>query len=161
MLVKARPFSELRIAGPFLKAVDEVFETLLDSPCVVGTPRPFSPDGVSVDLTSSVTLSGGLEGAISFHAPADTAIQILERLTGLEAGGIDDGVRDSMAEMANMIGGIGMREFDGMPLQLGLPRVVSGVDGELLLPDWQEHLWVSLYTDLGPCAVGIAWSLTE
>lgn len=161
MLVKAATTADMQIAGPFLRAVDAVFGTLLGSPCVVGTPKPFSPDGVAVDLTSSVTLTGGLEGVISFHAPAETAIQILERMTGLEADGIDNCVLDAMGEMVNMIGGHGKRELDHLALQLGLPRVVTGVDGELLLPDWQEHLWATLYTDLGPCAIGIAWSLTE
>jgi chemotaxis protein CheX len=161
MLANAQTAADPRIAGPFLRAADAVFGTLLGSPCVVGTPKPFSPDGVSVDLTSSVTLTGGLQGVISFHAPVQTAVQILERMTGLEADGVDDCVLDAMGEMANMIGGHGKRELEHLTLQLGLPRVVTGVDGELLLPDWQEHFWVTLYTDLGPCAMGIAWSLPQ
>lgn len=161
MLAPVQTSAELQIAGPFLRAADAVFGTLLGSPCVVGTPRPFAPDGVSVDLTSSVTLTGGLDGVVSFHAPVATAIRILERLTGLEADGVDDCILDTMGEMANMIGGHGKRELEHLTLQLGLPRVVTGVDGELLLPDWQEHLWTTLYTDLGQCALGIAWSFPE
>lgn len=161
MLAEAQTSAELRIAGPFLRAADAVFGTLLGSPCVVRTPRPFASDGVSVDLTSSVSLTGGLDGVVSFHAPVATAIQILERMTGLQADGVDDCVLDTMGEMANMIGGHGKRELEHLTLQLGLPRVVTGVDGELLIPRWQEHYWSTLYTDLGQCAIGIGLSLPD
>lgn len=146
---------------PFLRSSQSVFETLLATEFSAAAPESFAPAAPWTDLTSSVTLKGGIEALLSFHSPSETALRIFERMTGIEAESVDDCVLDSLGEMSNMIGGYGKRELEHLALLLGLPRVTVGLDADLVLPMWQQHIWLPLSTGLGACAIAVAWNEPE
>lgn len=128
---------------------------MLSSRCRAGDWHPFEPNAPRGDLAARVFLEGQLVGAVTFHAHRLTALQIVERMTGLPAELADDLVSDSVREIANMIGGHGKRELEAFCLNLGLPTLEN--EPVPRRRQFRDHVWIPLETDLGWCGIDVGF----
>lgn len=157
-------FAELQdvdIAGPFVRSATQVFSAILNCECRPGPVHPVKNGHQMHAVTSVIGLSGGLSGAISITLSRAGAMEILNRMTGIEATEVDDFVRDAVGEIANMIGGAGKKELSDFNLLLGLPQVIVGEDYRVYSPRWARHCWVALESELGPCAIDVGFDATR
>ena len=74
----AKTISDKELVNPFVRAAQDVFETMFRSGCLPGEMQPVV-NGHHMDrITSVVGLSGMLSGAISVSVPESIAFGILE-----------------------------------------------------------------------------------
>ena len=151
------PADSNELLVPFINAAQSVMATMLQVNCVAGETQPVRSGHHMHQISAMVGLSGDIVGSISFSTTTEGAFAILERMTGMEATGIDEFVRDAIGEMANMIAGFGKRDLEHFSLRLGLPQVIVGQDIVMYSPRWSRHFWVPLETDLGPCSLDIGF----
>lgn len=157
-------FSELAdhdLIGPFARAAADVFATMLNCPCRPGPIQSIDRGHRKQSVTSVIGLSGALTGALSITMSKAGAIQVLSRMTGMEAEYVDDFVLDAVGEMANMVGGTGKKALSQFQLLLGLPQVIVGDDYEVHTPRWARHCWLPLECDLGPCSIDVGFNLAS
>ncbi len=99
-----------------------VWSTMLDDELGEARPGPVEASYVGV-----VRLSGAFEGAVSLHLSAGVvrrAAALLFSASPDEVG--DESVRDSVAELTNMVGG-NVKCLVPQPTKLGLPDVAKSV----------------------------------
>jgi chemotaxis protein CheX len=148
---------EAIFAVPFVDAAKTVFRSMLDVVCVPGEVQPISRAQHSGEITAAIGMSGQIVGAIAFSTRFDTACRILEQMTGMQTESLDEFVRDSIGEMANMIAGYGKRKLQQWELNLGLPQVIVGDHYDIYAPRWAYHVWVPLESEIGPAALEIGF----
>ena len=102
-----------------------------------------------------------MTGAISITVTKPVAIEILNRMTGIESPDVDDFVRDAVGEIANMVAGVGKKELADFELQLGLPQVIVGEDYRVYSPRWARHYWLPMQSELGPCSLDVGFNVTR
>lgn len=105
------------------------------------------------DVSSVIGLTGEATGAIRLSFPRQTACAVVERLLDLPTDEIDDLVRDSMCELANIIGGGTKDKMRSLILKLGLPRIVQQDTPLTEFPRSARPKQCCFQTELGPMTV--------
>lgn len=151
------PADPRELVLPFVESVKSVMKTMLGANCSAGEISRIRGGHHIQEVSAVIGLSGDIIGSLTFCTTNSGAMQILERMTGMEATEVDEFVRDAMGEMANMIAGYGKRELEHLQLRLGLPQVILGQEMMVFAPRWSHHFWIGLDTEVGPCALDIGF----
>ncbi len=108
-------------------ATQEVFNTMIQIPVTAGrVVETFEP--IDADIVSIVGLAGKRAGYLIFAIDGESARRVTQAILGLEHSPGAQGLRDTMGEMANIIGG-SLRSIFPEELgsvALGLPLIMSG-----------------------------------
>jgi chemotaxis protein CheX len=81
-------------------------------------------------ISSMIGFGGESSGFVALHFSGEMACRITEDLLGMQVQEVDETVRDTVAEMANMVGG-GLRNQMSSThdnFKLSLPSVVQGLE---------------------------------
>ncbi len=110
------------------RIVHDVFETMLGLE-IQPSVEPWRP--ARDRLTGAVYLAGAWKGAVLLECDHSQAFHLTNRLMSLPLPtAIDDDVRDTMGELANMIGG-NLKSVLPHGVVLSMPSVVEGSDYSL------------------------------
>ncbi len=112
-----------------LKAIQDVFETMLSINLSTQPPTPLPPDDDG-EVVSSVGFIGQITGAVYLYCTVGFARLLTSRMLGLEESEVDSGdmINDALGELSNMIvGSVKSRLCDrGAACTLTLPSIVRG-----------------------------------
>jgi len=112
------------------------------------TPHPI--------VISSVCFSGSWQGTALLECSLDLAILFTERLmAGCKPTSFDDDVRDSMGELANMLGG-NIKAFLPDRVELSIPSVIEGHNNAVRLIGKDCFVRMAFFCDAGTFVVVIA-----
>lgn len=146
--------------NPFIKSTQELFNTMLGAQ-VRRESVSVTQDGVSSNgVIALIGFSGAVLGTVALVFPNTTAMAITAALLGEPKIELDGDVADSMAEMANMIGGGAKADFttpDGTPVVLGLPTVMRGSDAHVDYPSGALWVDVRFESSLGPFSLHVTF----
>ena len=114
---------QMRVRQTSRRIVEDVFRTMLNLEVVPGkTTRCSEPDS----LTASVRFNGEWNGALLVQCSGSQACALTTCLMpDLIPSRVDDDVRDSIGELANMVGG-NLKSLMPPGVALSLPSVVEG-----------------------------------
>jgi chemotaxis protein CheX len=131
-----------RVADPrnLDASVVEVFQMMLGADCL-------SIQEQSIDdpetITAVVGFGGLLSGACVFRSGSSAAIEIANKLTGMEFAEIDDTVKDAIGEVCNMLAGAWKGQVPELAANCGLsiPAVISGSNYQIHVqaPEFRLH----------------------
>ncbi|MFO7986139.1 MAG: chemotaxis protein CheX [Desulfatiglandaceae bacterium] len=117
---------DVRYINPFLAAVKEVFETMIEIPFTVGKPS-LKKDGMPThDVSSIIGISGNVTGCVVITLSEKTALQLASALIGDEIPEMDEDCIDAIGEIANMVAGSAKNGFPVANTSLSVPTVVLG-----------------------------------
>lgn len=117
---------DVRYINPFLSAIKEVFETMIEVPFTVGKPV-LKKNGVpEYEVSSIIGISGDVTGCVVITLCEKTALQLASALIGDELPGMDDDCIDAIGEIANMVAGSAKNGFPVDATSLSVPTVVIG-----------------------------------
>jgi chemotaxis protein CheX len=148
------------LINPFIRSTNELFTTML------GTQVRRDSVGVSQNgvtnhgVIALIGFSGAVLGTMALVFPIQTAIAMTTALLGETKTSFDGDVADSMAEIANMIGGGAKSDFtkpDGTLAVLGLPTVMSGSDSHVDYPSGALWVNVRFESSLGPFSLHLTF----
>ena len=122
------PFPLTAYRADLAQIVVSVFQTMLDleiAPIeMVWTPEPDA-------LTAAIYFAGTWRGAVLLECTLEQALEFTHRLMGIDApAAINDDVRDTMGELANMLAG-NLKSVLPHGIGLSMPSVVEGTDYSL------------------------------
>lgn len=118
-----------------IKAVDNVFSTMISLNPVPGKPIPRNNgNGIpgQKDITGIMGICGTITASIIIHFEKSIALKATSNMLGIEYTEIDSDVKDAVGEITNMVSGATKAEFSnsGIDLTLSLPIVICGKDFE-------------------------------
>ncbi len=111
---------------PFVRSVQNVFETMLHLPVQVGTPGLKSGQELSYDISGIIGMSGGVEGAVVLSFPVATAERVVSVFAGIDLAHTHEDFPDAVGELVNMISGGAKAQFPGKSVSISCPSVVIG-----------------------------------
>jgi len=111
---------------PFVKSVQNVFETMLQLPVQIGQPELKSPGESGHDVSAIIGMSGDVDGSVVLSFPTATAERVVAIFTGTEIQAGHEDFADAVGELVNMVSGGAKAQFAGKEVSISCPSVVIG-----------------------------------
>ena len=117
---------DAKYINPFLVAIKDVFDTMVDLPVTIGKPIIKKDSMPSYEVSSIIGLSGAVTGCVSISFSEKIALELAGALLEEEFLEIDDDCTDAIGEIANMIAGNAKSAFPVDNASISVPTVVLG-----------------------------------
>lgn len=111
---------------PFIKSVQNVFETMLQLPVQIGKPSLRQAVEPSFDVSGIIGMSGDVEGSVVLSFPTATAERVVSIFTSTEMTHKHADFADAVGELVNMVSGGAKAQFVGKKVSISCPSVVIG-----------------------------------
>ena len=141
--------------NPFLMAVQNVFNTMIDLPYTLGKPTIKSSDMTSHDVSGIIGITGEVIGCVVVSFPTEIALKVGSCLLGEELDKVDGDCTDAIGEVANMIAGDAKKRFPKANTTISVPSVIIG-NHKVAYPSGLPIISIPCNTDAGPFAVELA-----
>lgn len=144
--------------NPVIAATRTVFETMLGC-----TPRR---TGLMLkadmhpryELSAVIGISGKAAGTIVLSLSRSAALDVLNRMVGVQADGITTEVCDAVGELTNMIAGSAKAQLERLELSISIPNIVSGKDHAIHYPSDVKPICIVYESEIGPFAIEVGFS---
>ncbi|MBI1336542.1 MAG: chemotaxis protein CheX [Phycisphaera sp.] len=113
---------------PFIKSVQNVFGTMLQTQVEVGNPELKKAGSPAYDISGIIGMSGDVEGSVVLSFPTAVAERVVSLFTGTDMDHAHDDFADAVGELVNMISGGAKAQFKGKSVSISCPSVVIGND---------------------------------
>jgi len=146
--------------NPFIESTYDLFSTMLNSKATRGNVALAKDFTNPRDIMGLIGLSGVARGMVALSFPVKTALNMVNRLLGMELHVVDDTVSDAIAEMVNIVAGGAKARLsgnEGPPIDLSLPTVVRGGDFNVDYPSGSVWLEVPFDSELGPFTLRVTF----
>jgi chemotaxis protein CheX len=122
--------------NPFIQATVNVFKTMVFLEVIRGKPFLKKPGGPKADISGTIGLAGKANGVVAVTFSKEIACKITSNMLGEVFTELNDTVKDSIGEIANMIAGgaKGIISEKGLNFKIALPSVIVGSDHTLSYP---------------------------
>jgi chemotaxis protein CheX len=117
---------DVRYINPFVRSINNTFETMCGLPVSVGKPQIKGSGGTGTDVSGVIGFSGDAAGCVVLHFDFDTASKIATRFAGIDITPDHPDFADAIGELANMVAGGAKAQFDGLDISISLPNVIVG-----------------------------------
>ena len=121
--------------NPFINAVKKVLSTMASTESEHGRPS-LKEEGNRIalgDVSAMIELSGESRGSVGVSFSKDCILQIAKQMFGEDYTEINEGIKDMVGEIVNMVSGEARRELEkmGFNFSAGIPTTFSGDKHEL------------------------------
>lgn len=119
---------ESKISNAVVAATKDIFNTMIMMDVKDGDPFDHSVNSAIFDFTGIIGFSGAATGAIGVHFPKSMAAKIATAMLGSPIDENSQEVKDTVAELTNMIAGGLRNELSqfGIEFDISIPTVVEG-----------------------------------
>lgn len=134
-----------------IDATQSVFDTMLMLPVTSGETLADKVYLFKDSISGMLGFSGDIQGMLTIHCPQQVAFTITGQLLGIEVESMDEDVKDTIGEMANMIlGGIKDTFLEqGTDISLAIPTVLAGRSYRVKTVDYASWTTVPFNLDVG------------
>lgn len=151
---------DVRFINPFLEGTLDVLTTMAFISPRAGKPY-LKKDHVSRgDVSGIIGIAGDVKGSLALSFSEGCIFKIVSNMLGEEHTAIDDGIRDAVGELTNMISGAARKKIEGLGFKLfaAIPTIVSGKDHTIMHVLPGPCLVIPFETDHGPFVVDVCIS---
>jgi len=144
--------------NPVISATRTVFETMLG--CTPKRTALMLKESLTPrhELSAVIGISGKVAGTIVLSVSRDAALEILNRLVGIEADDINTDVCDAVGELTNMVAGAAKAQMERLELSISIPNIVSGVDHVVHYPSNVQPICIVFESDVGSFAIEVGFT---
>ncbi len=115
-----------RYIQPFVVAVKNVFDTMINVPFNLGKPSLKNGNEVPHEISGIIGLSGNVSGCVVISLSSRVAFELVSALLGEPVEQLNDDCTDAIGEIANMIAGNAKTDFPAEGTHISVPSVVFG-----------------------------------
>jgi len=144
--------------NPVISATRTVFETMLGCTPVRSALSLKETKASRYDISAVIGITGKASGTIVVSLSLETALQVLNRMAGIEATEINREVADAVGELTNMIAGSAKCHMEKLELSISIPNLVSGKNHEVHYPSNVQPICISYESEIGPFAIEVGFS---
>jgi chemotaxis protein CheX len=146
---------------PFIKSVQNVFETMLQLPVQLGEPHLKNNQSPAYDVSGIIGMSGDVEGVVVLSFPTTTAERVVSLFTGTELSQTHEDFADAVGELVNMVSGGAKAQFPGKHVAISCPSVVIGSDHLVIGRKDVVSITIPCSSDVGDFAVEVSIKLGQ
>ena len=117
---------DVEYINPFVIAVQNIFETMIERSCRLGKPTLKRGTVPSYEVSGVIGLSGSVSGCVVINLSREIALQLASAMLGEEFTELDEDCVDAIGEIANMIAGNAKTDFPVDDTSISVPSVVIG-----------------------------------
>ena len=144
--------------NPLMAATRTVFETMLG--CTpkrtnLALKKTMEPQ---FDLSAVIGITGRANGTIVLSLSKGAALEVLNRMVGVEVTEIDADVCDAVGELTNMIAGSAKAKLSKMELSISIPNVISGKGHNIHYPSCVKPMCIIFESEIGPFAIEVGFT---
>lgn len=119
---------DVRYINPFMRAIKNVFQTMLKLEVTMTKPHIKHEGTASADVSGVIGFSGDATGCVILSFSKDAACNIAGKFAGMTLAIDSPDLVDAIGELANMVAGNAKKDFGGVRISISLPSVVIGKD---------------------------------
>lgn len=117
---------DVRYVNPFLTAIQNFFETMVDIPFSLGKPSIKKEATASHEISGIIGITGEVLGSVVVSFPEKVALELAGSLLGEELTEVDSDCTDAIGEIANMVAGDAKNGFPEGNTSVSVPTVIIG-----------------------------------
>jgi chemotaxis protein CheX len=117
---------DVKFINPFIVAVQNIFDTMIDLSFSLGKPALKKDNVPSYEISGIIGLSGSVSGCVVINLSREIALQLASALLDEAFTEVDDDCIDAIGEIANMIAGNAKTDFPVDNTSISVPSVVVG-----------------------------------
>jgi len=117
---------DVRYINPFLVAVQNIFDTMIDVPFTLGKPTIKMDKAPSHSISSIIGISGDVSGCVVISLSEEISLQLASALLDEKLKELNGDCTDAIGEIANMIAGNAKTDFPAEKTSISVPTVVIG-----------------------------------
>jgi len=138
--------------NPFIQSTLNVFKTMVFMEATMEKPylkTQETPLDHTIDISGSIGLAGQTNGVVVIAFSQDIACKISSNMLGEDIKEIDDTVKDTIGEMANMIAGgaKGIMAEKKLNFKIALPSVTVGKNHTISYPKGIPSMVIPFYLE--------------
>jgi chemotaxis protein CheX len=144
--------------SPFINSVHNLFRMMFTGQAYPGKLLLSKDMSTPFDITALIGLSGAKRGTVALSLPAQTALNMVNHMLGIDAKELDKTISDGVGELVNMVAGSAKTDVflgEGEPLTLTIPTVVRGRNFIVVFPSNAVWLEVPFNSDMGPFSLRV------
>ena len=144
--------------NPVISATRTVFETMLECTPVrteLVLKEKMTP---TFEVSAIIGVTGKAVGTIVLSLARCTALEVLNRMIGIEAKEINTEVCDAVGELTNMIAGTAKSQLEKFELSISIPNIISGKDHTIHYPSNVKPICIVFDSEIGPFAVEVGFT---
>jgi len=144
-----------------INSTEEIFNTMVFLPISAAEPLIEGEEVLHCHVSSMIGMSGDFNSMLSIHCPGKVGMAITGEMLGMEVEEVDDDVKDTLGEIANMVAG-GLKESfaaENLNLELAIPTTISGTSYRVSSPTKSNRVIVPFDLEPGRFFVEIKYSL--
>lgn len=119
---------DVRYINPFIRAIKNVFSTMLKTEVAVQKPHVKTDARASADVSGVIGFTGDATGCVVLSFPKEVACNAASTFAGLPITLESPDLVDAIGELANMVAGNAKKDFEGVRISISLPSVIIGED---------------------------------
>ncbi|MCP5462216.1 MAG: chemotaxis protein CheX [bacterium] len=122
--------------NPFIASTINALSVMAAVNPVLGKPYLREDNTIRSDISGSIGIAGEVVGSVALNFPESLAMKITGNMLDDVVNEVNDYVRDTVGEIANMVAGGAKKTLleKGFHLQIALPIVISGHNLNTMYP---------------------------
>ncbi len=117
---------DVRYVNPFLTAIQNFFETMVEIPFSLGKPTIKKEATASHEISGIIGITGEVLGSVVVSFPEKIALALAGSLLGEEMTEVNADCTDAIGEIANMVAGDAKNGFPETNTSVSVPTVIIG-----------------------------------
>ena len=146
---------DVNYINPFLKAIDNIFETMIDVPFTLGQPSLKKNDIPSHEISGIIGITGEVIGCVVVSFPESVALQLASKLLQEKLTKVDEDCTDAIGEIANMVAGDAKKGFPKGNTSISVPTVIIG-QHRIAFPKGVPIISIPCGTEAGSFSIEVA-----
>lgn len=146
---------DVNYINPFLKAIDNIFETMIDVPFTLGKPSLKKNDMPSHEISGIIGITGEIIGCVVVSFPESVALQLASKLLQEKLTKVDEDCTDAIGEIANMVAGDAKKGFPKGNTSISVPTVIIG-QHKIAFPKGVPIISIPCGTEAGSFSIEVA-----
>ncbi len=146
---------DVRLINPFIGAIGNVYETMLQTEVSFGKPTLKTGETPSVDVSCIIGFSGGATGCVVLCFSRDVARQVASKFACAQIDETHPDFADALGELANMVAGNAKKDIPDAEISISLPSVVIGANHAISPSRTTPHVLIPCKTALGDFVVEV------
>jgi len=148
-------------AKKIINSTEEIFNTMIFLEISSGSPLLAGTEVIDCHVSAMIGLSGDFNSMLSIHCPGPVGMAITGAMLGMEVEEIDEDVKDTLGEIANMLAG-GLKEAfaaENISLELAIPTTVTGKSYTVSSPSKSDRVIIPFDLEQGRFFVEVKYTL--
>lgn len=143
--------------NPLFEATQSVLTNMLQADPNKGDLSTQEHHFIAERINASIGVTGDLEGFVYFTMDEETALNVVEKMSGMPVEEVNDMAKSAVGELANIITGNAATNLSNVGYQCDItPPSIAVGDNLEISTDYGDFLVIPLHSELGDIKINVS-----